>query len=133
MKAALSFGIGVFACEIVVSETQYLFQMHEMASIIHALPGFLVYLFVGWVAYAIGAAVFKRNVSVLVAFFLGVVAMLIQRAFMANFAARTTLNLNSRDALINSDFGDLISACAQLLLPIIVFAFLAPAIGRRRD
>ncbi|MEP6482849.1 MAG: hypothetical protein ABJB01_00265 [Rudaea sp.] len=133
MKAALTFGLGVFVCAIVISQTEHLIRAHELAPIFPGLPGFFICFIMGWFFYTIGAAVFKRNVSALVAFSLGVVAMLIERASIANFLAHTTLDLDSRDALNNSPSGDLVSACAQLFLPIAVIAFLTPVLGRRKN
>jgi hypothetical protein len=133
MKVALTFALGVFVCSLVASQVEHLIRAHELAPVIPRLPGFLICSVMGWLFYAFGSAMFKRNVSTLVAFALGVVAMLIERAVMANSYVHTTLNVDSRNDLINAPTGELLSACVQLILPIAVVAFLTPLLGYRKN
>jgi hypothetical protein len=132
MKHGLMFGLGVFVCTLVFREIRQIVHDGQLQPIWAGFAAFLIYSALGCIGYWTGSALFKRNVSSLMAFIFGIVAMLIETAFSLNFFARTTLDLN-QEALRNASFEDLFGALAQLLLPLIICAVLTPVLGYRKD
>jgi hypothetical protein len=132
MNSGFVFGAGAFTCLLASSEALHLAHNTNVGLNLPGLVTFLVFGVMGCLFYAFGVMAFKRSVKPLVAFVLGIVAMLIQEAFIAAFKAHTDLDL-SQNGLLNASFAGLLGAVAQLTLPLIVCAFLAPLLGRRAN
>jgi hypothetical protein len=129
MKRGFIFGFGAFVCSAVYWEVLYIVRTGHVGFILSRLSTFVLMFVLGWIFYSLGAKLFKRNVTLLVAFALGVIAMLIQEAFTAAFISHTHLVLD-HEALVNASWSDQLSALAQLFLPFSVCAFLTPLLGR---